>query len=238
MIALKHYKNIIIGTAIFLMLLVSIIIYQHSKETSFLKKEFSVVSIPYGFIFDMEQNISPETEIIEGVISIYDEKSRTFASLGHPIITKNDEMPQEGVVMSFVGENAPQMVGTVTENTFVGCFGKFIPEHTPPIYTRMKIMHPNDIKEGNATLLMLDKTKTLKEYEGKLSFRKEGFPLSFSIENENFEGANEGTSGSIILQDGKITAIVCARDKQKGANKLYAITAYEMVRTMLKHSKN
>lgn len=224
--------------AVFLALLVSIIIYKHTKESSFLKKEFSVVSIPYGFIFDMEQNISPETEIIEGVISVYDEKNRTFASLGHPVITKNDEMPQEAIVVSFVGENAGQMVGTVTENTFVGCFGKFIPEYTPPIYARMKIMHPSDIKEGNATLLMLDKTKTLKEYEGKLSFRKEGFPLLFYVENENFKGANEGSSGSIILQDGKITAIVCAGDKQKDAHKLYAITAYEMVQTMLKHNKN
>ena len=231
---LKIFRNIIIFIVIIAISVLGIMAYKYSKNISLLKKDFSVVGVPYGFVFDMEQEFSPDMKLNQGVISVYDENTRSFAAFGHPIIEDDNYMPQEAVVLSFIGENSGQFAGKVTRNTFVGCFGEFVSEYVPPIYKKMKLMYPNDIKEGKATLLMLDDTNTLKEYESTLSFNEEGFPLLISVDDKDFKGASKGASGSVVLQDGKITAIVCAGNKGENADVFYGITAYEVVENMTK----
>lgn len=208
-------------------------VYKYSKNNLLLKKEFYVVGVPYGFIFDMEQEFSPDIKLNQGVISVYDEKSRSFAAFGHPIIEEDNNMPQEAMVMPFIGDDSGQFTGKVTRNTFVGCFGDFVSDYIPPTYDKMKLMHPGDIKEGEVVLLMLDDANTLKEYESTLSFNEKGFPLRITVNDKEFKGASKGVSGSVVLQEGKIAAIVCAGNKKENADVFYGITAYEVVKTMM-----
>lgn len=180
----------------------------------------------------MEQEFSPDMMLHEGVISFYDEKSRSFAAFGHPVIEENNTLPQEATVLSFLDDNAGQFSGAVTRNTFYGCFGSFLPEYTPYVYKKTKLIHPDDIKEGKAVLLMLDETNSLTEYESTISFVEDFFPILISVYDEDFKGANSGVSGSVVLQNGKIAAIVCAGNKEENSDMFYATSAYEVAQAM------
>ena len=196
------------------------------RYTYLLHTEFMVCGRPYAFLFDMDYKGS-DSEILlyEGIIGFYNPASRKFTAFGHPVLEEEKDVGQKALVFEVEEQKAGKLVGDIYKNTDGGCFGKFREGYKPFEYASMKVMPLGRIHEGTACLLMLDENHQMVEYTGNMTLKKNGFPVELVVTDENFPGAGPGCSGSIVLQDGKIAAIVCAGKEGGNTKKLFAIPA-------------
>lgn len=169
-----------------------------------------------------------------GTLTFIDPKTRLFGALGHEIIEKNTGQKLEikdgtiysstvtGVTKSSIGSpgeknakyDSSNTYGNVKENTTRGIFGNYTKDL--PDKKLYKVAEPNEIKEGEATILTVIEDEKVEEF--KINILKVNKDIS-STKNILFEvtdevllkvtgGIVQGMSGSPIIQNNSIIGAV------------------------------
>ncbi len=169
-----------------------------------------------------------------GTLTFIDPKTRLFGALGHEIIEKNTGQKLEikdgtiysstvtGITKSSIGSpgeknakyDSSNIFGNVKENTTRGIFGEYTEDL--PDKKQYKVAEPNEIKEGEATILTVIENDTVEEF--KISILKVNKDIT-STKNILFEvtdetllkvtgGIVQGMSGSPIIQNDSIIGAV------------------------------
>lgn len=170
-----------------------------------------------------------------GTLSFIDPNTKKYGALGHEITEKNTgqileikdghifESEVTGVERSEIGtpgeKNAKlysdQVTGTVSKNSNQGIFGTY----TSDIQSRKqyKVAQPSEVKLGAAKMLTVLNGTTIEEYEVNIvninkDFSQKTKNILFEITDQKLlqqtGGVVSGMSGSPIIQDDKIVAVV------------------------------
>lgn len=168
-----------------------------------------------------------------GTITFYDPETKTFGALGHGICegeTATLFPLEEGLVYSaqiysvlkgvsgtpgelrglFLDET---LLGNLYFNTLSGVFGSI---NIIPQKQALKVAEPDEIKEGNVTILSTINENGVNEYSAEITkvdmSEKDNKNFVIKITDERLlsttGGIVQGMSGSPILQDGKIIGAV------------------------------
>ncbi len=190
-----------------------------------------------------------------GTVTFIDPETGAFGGLGHAIGDGKSGKPLRikagtvtGVLLDGIergkpgepgelkGMLRPGGIGVVTSNTEYGVFGRLsdVPAGEP-----LPVAEPEEVREGNATILCTLKNGSIGEYEvelGDLS-AKAGCARCFSVKVtdpallELTGGIVRGMSGSPILQDGRLVGAVThvtVSDPSRG----YGVFLHSMLRAM------
>lgn len=170
-----------------------------------------------------------------GTLSFIDPNTKLFGALGHEIIEKATgkilEIKDGKIFSSDVtsierSENGTpgeknatfqtdQQTGTVKENTSQGIFGHYT--DTLPTKKPYKVAQPSEVKTGSAKLLTVLSGTEVKEYSIEITkinnnMSQKNKNILFSITDKTLldttGGIVQGMSGSPIIQDDKIIAVV------------------------------
>lgn len=173
-----------------------------------------------------------------GTLTFYDEKSGTFAALGHPITDvdtgtilniNSGEIVSSSIIsvkkglrgnpgeLKGIFVNEESTLGQIYKNTECGVFGKSNSKLTNKFSKPIKVALRNEIKEGPAKILTTIDGEEPKSYDiqiEKLLSQDSPGPKSMVIRVtdqkllEKTGGIVQGMSGSPIIQDNKIVGAV------------------------------
>ncbi|WP_416176306.1 SpoIVB peptidase [Clostridium sp.] len=173
-----------------------------------------------------------------GTLTFYDNKSNTFAALGHPITdidtgtilnVNSGEVVSSSIVsvrkgvkgnpgeLKGIFVNEDYVLGNIYKNTECGVFGKGKEELETKGFPPMKIGLRSEIKEGPAKILTTIDKDGVKEYDIEIKkLLQQDKPDSKSMVIkvtdkrllEKTGGIVQGMSGSPIIQNGKIVGAV------------------------------
>ena len=168
-----------------------------------------------------------------GTLSYIDPETRIFGALGHEIIESTTSSIVEikggmifrnyitGIEKSMNGvagsKNAKfyydTKYGKILKNTNVGIYGIY--DSILPSKDALKVVEPNEIKVGNASIYTVLNGEDIKEYKINITSINETSNIkniAFTIDDEELinqtGGVVQGMSGSPIIQNNKLIGVV------------------------------
>lgn len=189
-------------------------------------KEFLLCGMQYLFV---RTEKGKGTMISEGCVSFSTENG-FFAALGHN--EDPEAIPYLGaeIYAQHTDEVEPPQAGRVLCSMPSGVYGAFYDDYTPLVFSRMKIA-PLDslITDTPAELWMPVGSGEPFVFKGKIAalFPDKPYPVLFEVHDSVFPGAQFGCSGSVIIQNGKIAAVVSGANENP-ATLLYCTAAEQM----------
>lgn len=170
-----------------------------------------------------------------GTLSFIDPNTKLFGALGHEIVEKSSgkileikngkiynsnvtsiERSEDGIPgEKNANYDSNNVTGDIKENTSQGIFGNYT--DTLPNKKQYKVAKPEEVKTGKAKLLTVLSGTEIKEYEIEITkinhnMSQKNKNIQFKITDktllEKTGGIVQGMSGSPIVQDDKIVAVV------------------------------
>lgn len=184
--------------------------------------ELGICARQYLFVKHLKKFDGQGTEFFEGVVSFVTDGGY-FAALGHS--DEHAYLEKGGIDLYAQHGNLdePEVVGWALRLFTTGIHGKFADEYMPPIECKMKVMPPQDIQLDSAEVWMPFLASEPIRYSGKIVTlaRKPTDAIVFEANERNLIGIHRGIQGSVIIQNGKIAAIV----RSVNGNKLECVSA-------------
>ncbi|GAB6889257.1 SpoIVB peptidase [Geobacillus stearothermophilus] len=174
-----------------------------------------------------------------GTMTFYDPKSKTYGALGHvisdmdtkkPILVQNGQIMRSTVTSIEKGtsgnpgeklarfSDGEEMIGTVTNNSPFGIFGKLTkPLPDSPFTKPIPIALASQVKEGPAKILTVVENDKVEQFDVEIvSNVPQKFPATKGLVIRVTDprllkktgGIVQGMSGSPIIQDGKLVGAV------------------------------
>ena len=100
-----------------------------------------------------------------------------------------------------------------------------------PVFSKIKVAPLDSLKtDAPAELWMPISVGKLRVFRGKIAalFPDDPYPILFEVQDPLFPGAQFGCSGSVIVQDGRIAAVVAGANENPAAL-LYCTLVEQMV---------
>ncbi len=171
-----------------------------------------------------------EETISEGCVSFITSQG-FFAALGH-----NEEpgaIPYDGSELYAFQPNSeePVQAGKVLCSKPSGVYGAFYDDYFAPVRSKMGVAELRDLKIGEpAELYLSDENGKLSVIQGRIValFPDKPHPVLFEVDDSRFSGATEGCSGSVIIQGGRLAAVVAGANENP-AVLLYCTSAEQML---------
>lgn len=154
-----------------------------------------------------------------------------FAALGHNEDRDSPPYMDAELVAQHIDSNEPIQAGKVLLSQPSGLYGAFYDDYEPPVFSSLQVASMQDIIVGkSAELWMPIGTSEPRVFRGVVAalFPDKLHPVLFEIIDSLFPGATFGCSGSVIVQDGKIVAVVAGANSNP-AKLLYCTAAERMV---------
>lgn len=198
---------------------------QKDSDIWCIDKEFLLCGTQYLFV---RTEKGKGTMLSEGCVS-YVTENGFFAALGH------NEEPEaipylEAELYAQHTDEEPPQAGRVLHSMSSGVYGTFYDDYTPPIFSRLKIA-PLDslVAAAPAELWIPVGSGEPFVFKGKIAalFPDKPHPVLFKVGDPVFPGAQFGCSGSVIVQNGKIAAIVAIANENP-TTLLYCTSAEQM----------
>ena len=172
--------------------------------------ELGVCARQYLFVKHLKKFDGHGTEFFEGVVSFVTDDG-CFASHGH---SKDHAYLEKGAIDLYAQHgdiDEPEVIGWALRASPTGIHGKFADGYVPPIECKMKVMPIKDIRLDSAEVWMPFLSSDPIRYTGKIiALPKESAmdSILFKADEPNIIGIHKGIEGSVIVQDGKIAAVV------------------------------
>lgn len=171
-----------------------------------------------------------DTIASEGYISFFTPQG-FFAALGHN--ESNPSIPYADAEVCAIGSTSDELIqiGRILVSQPTGIYGAFYDDYEPPILNIMPIVALSDIEaSAPAELWMTDVSGTLRVYSGVIVvlFPDKQYPVLFEVTDDQFPGASFGSSGSVVVQAGRIAAVVAGANTYP-ARLLYCTSAEQMM---------
>lgn len=157
-----------------------------------------------------------------------------FAALGHNEDKDSPPYINAELVAQHIDSNEPIQAGKVLLSRPSGLYGAFYDDYEPPVFSRLQVASMQDIIVGKpAELWMPIGTGEPRMFRGVVAalFPDKPHPVLFEVMDSLFPGATFGCSGSVIVQDGKIVAVVAGANSNP-AKLLYCTAAGQMLMDM------
>lgn len=169
------------------------------------------------------------TMLSEGCVSFVTQHG-FFAALGHS--EDSDALPYEGAELyaQHSEEEDPPQAGRVLRSTPSGAYGALYDDYTPPVFSQLKVAPLDRLKaDAPAELWMPIGVGEPRVFRGKIAalFSDKPHPVLFEVQDDLFPGAQFGCSGSVIVQEGRIAAVVAGANENP-ATLLYCTSAEQM----------
>lgn len=148
-----------------------------------------------------------------------------FAALGHGEAPQ--AVPYKGAE---VYSSAGNPVGRIISSSSEGIYGAFYEEGEEPLCVQnATLSFFSHLEIGKAELVIPIDGK-VERFNGRIVALFEGkpHPVLFEVCDESFPGAGFGSSGSVIMQNGKIAAVVAGANEYP-SKLLYCTSAEQMV---------
>lgn len=198
-----------------------------SLVSNFYDREVMLCAMQYLFV-RTEQGRG--TKLSEGCISFATENG-FFAALGHNEEPDDFSYKDAELYAQHTTCVEPPQAGRILRSLPSGVYGAFYDDYAPPTFAKMKIASLNELKvDSAAELWMPIGTGELKVLEGKIAalFPDKPYPVLFKCLNKVFLGAGFGSSGSVIVQGGKLAAVVAGANEVP-SDLLYCTSAERMM---------
>ena len=109
-------------------------------------------------------------------------------------------------------------------------YGALYDDYTPPVFSKLKVAPLDSLKaDAPAELWMPIGVGEPRVFRGKIAalFPDKLHPVLFEVQDDLFPGAQFGCSGSVIVQDGRMVAVVAGANENP-ATLLYCTSAEQM----------
>lgn len=172
--------------------------------------ELGVCAKQYLFVKHLKKFDGRGTEFFEGVVSFVTDDGY-FASLGH---SKDHAYLEKGAIDLYAQHgdiDEPEVIGWALRASPTGIHGKFTDEYVPSMECKMKVLPIKDLCLDSAEVWMPFLESDPIRYTGKIvGLPKESAmdSIIFEVDEPNIIGIHRGIEGSVIVQDGKVAAIV------------------------------
>lgn len=172
--------------------------------------ELGVYARQYLFIKHLKKFDGHGTEFFEGVVSFVTDDGY-FASLGH---SEDHAYLEKGAIDLYAQHgdaDESEVIGWALRTSPTGIHGKFADGYVPPVECKMKVLPIKDIHLDSAEVWMPFLASDPIRYTGKIvELPKESAmgSIIFEADEANIIGIHKGIEGSVIVQDGKIAAVV------------------------------
>ena len=153
-----------------------------------------------------------------------------FAAIGHNSDNKLSYLRTEIYSYNKVSDALVQ-AGQVLCSTSTGVYGAFYDDYSPTVFAKVQIASLDSINiNSEAELWMPVKNSSPQSFRGKIVavFPDKPYPVLFNVEDDNFPGATFGCSGSVILQNEKLVAVMAGANDNP-AILLYCTSAEQMI---------
>lgn len=200
--------------------------------------ELGVCARQYLFVKHLKKFDGQGTEFSEGVVSFVTDDSY-FASLGHG---KDYACLEKGAIDLYAQHgdiDDPEVIGWALRASSTGIHGKFADGYTPPLECKMKVLPIKDICLDSAEVWMPFLASDPIRYTGKIvELPKESVmdSIIFEVDEPNIIGIHKGIEGSVIVQDGKIAAVVRSMNGKHLECVSAELVAADLFRTMYEQS--
>ena len=179
--------------------------------------ELGVCARQYLFAKHLKKIDGRETDFFDGVVSFVTDDGY-FASLGH---SKDHAYLEKGAIDLYAQHgdiDEPEVIGWALRASPTGIHGKFADKYVPSMECKMKVLPIKDLCLDSAEVWMPFLASDPIRYTGKIvGLPKENVmdSIIFEVDEPNIIGIHRGIEGSVIVQDGKVAAIVrCVNGKQ------------------------
>lgn len=184
------------------------------------------------YLFARSQNDN-DFLLTGGCISFFT-KTGFFAALGHN--EEPEALSYEGAEVYAQPSDCGDLeqAGRVLRSTPSGIYGAFYDDYAPSAIDKLTIAPLEELKADEPAELWMQTDSDVKTvFHGKIAalFSDKPFPVLFEAMDESFPGATFGCSGSVIVQDGRLAAVV-AGGNENPANLLYCTSAEQMIRDL------
>lgn len=197
-----------------------------SPSFDFEGKEVLLSATQYLFVRAQKGS---EALLSEGCVSFVTENG-FFAALGHNESTGTIPYVDAELYAQRTNDDKPTQAGRVLYSAPSGLYGAFYDDYTPPVFAKFRIAPLVKLKVGTpAELWMPIGAGAPNVFRGKIAalFPDKPYPILFATQDSLFPGAQFGSSGSVIIQNGKIVAVVAGANKNP-AHLLYCTSAEQM----------
>ena len=195
-------------------------------DYDFKNKSVFICASPHLFVRDQDED---DPIVTEGCISFVTEHG-FFAALGHNENPNSLPYEEAGVYALPEDEEEPLLAGQVLCSTPAGIYGAFYDDYTPPVVAQLEIAALQDLEADTAAELWMPiESGELHVFKGTIValFPDKPHPVLFLVQDESFPGASFGSSGSVIVQGGKLVAILAGANDDP-ATLLYCTSAEQM----------
>ena len=184
--------------------------------------ELGICARQYLFVKHLKKFDGQGTEFFEGVVSFVTDDGY-FAALGHS--DEHAYLEKGGIdLYAQHGDlDEPEVAGWALRLFTTGIHGKLADEYVPPIECKMKVMPTQDIQLDSAEVWMPLLASEPIRYSGKIVVLPKNTmdSIVFEADEANIIGIHRGIQGSVIIQNGKIVAIV----RSVSGNRLECVSA-------------
>lgn len=200
--------------------------------------ELGVCARQYLYVMHLKRFDGQGTEFSEGVVSFVTDDGY-FASLGH---SEDHAYLEKGAIDLYAQHgdaDEPEVIGWALRTSPTGIHGKFAEEYAPPVECKMKVLTMKELRLDSAEVWMPFLASDPIRYTVKIiALPKESAmdSILFEADEPNIIGIHKGIDGSVIVQDGKIAAVV-RRAKGKHLECVSAeLVAVDLFRMMYEQS--
>lgn len=175
-------------------------------------------------------NSGSDTVVSEGCVSFFTSQG-FFAAMGHCVC--NESIPYMGAEL-YAQDNIsdePIQAGRVLLSRPTGVYGAFYDDYKPPVFSQMAVAALSKLSIGApGELWMSVGAGEPQVFKGMIVdlFPGKPHPVLFEVTDNCFPGASFGSSGSVVVQNGKIAAVVAGANKNP-ARLLYCTAAEQML---------
>ena len=172
----------------------------------------------------------PEATLSEGCVS-FTTSQGFFAALGHNEDIGAISYEGSELYATHLNSDAPFQAGKVLCSRPSGIYGAFYDDYTAPVHSKVDAAALHDLKIGEpAELYLPDENGKLRVIQGRIValFPDKPHPVLFEVDDLRFSGVTEGCSGSVIIQGGRLAAVVAGANEDP-AVLLYCTSAEQMV---------
>lgn len=175
---------------------------------------------------DSEKN----TIVSEGCMSFITQQG-FFAALGHNEEDTSIPYLNAELFAQSSAADEPIQAGRVLLSRPTGVYGAFYDDYKPPVFSQMAVAALSELSIGApGELWMSVGAGEPQVFKGMIValFPGKPHPVLFEVTDNCFPGASFGSSGSVVVQNGKIAAVVAGANKNP-ARLLYCTAAEQML---------
>lgn len=191
------------------------------------KIKLSICAAKYIFVRKGQSDV---ILLSEGYISFVSSQG-FFAALGHNECNTSTPYTNAELYAQDKISDEPIQAGRVLLSHPTGVYGAFYDDYKPPVFSQMAVAAPSELSIGApAELWMSVGAGEPQVFKGRIValFPGKPHPVLFEVTDNRFPGASFGSSGSVVVQSGKIAAVVAGANKNP-ARLLYCTAAEQML---------